>query len=103
MHFPAEKTVIYNYHANLKTGIIEPAHYASQFVLDGQLYIKKDISDPTLNNAYYVKLNNVKYGMHNGMVADDEPVEVVHELGEATQQIQEPFVIVYDDHGKVNV
>lgn len=103
MHFPAEKTVIYNYHANVKTGIIEPAHYASQFVLVGQLHIKKDISDPTLNNAYYVKLNSVKYGVHNGMVVDDEPVQVVHELEEATLQIQEPFVIVYDDHGKVNV
>ncbi|EFN69845.1 Vitellogenin [Camponotus floridanus] len=100
VHFPAQKTVIYNYHANVKTGIIEPAHYASQFVLVGQLHIKKDISDPTLNNAYYVKLNNVKYGVHNGMVINDEPVQVVHELEEATLQIQEPFVIVYDDHGK---
>lgn len=103
MHFPTEKTVIYNYYADVKAGIIQPTQYASQFALVGQLHIKKDISDPTLNNAYYVKLNNIKYGMYNGILVDHEPVEVVHELGEATQQIQEPFVIVYDDHGKVNV
>ncbi|XP_070169151.1 larval-specific very high density lipoprotein [Polyergus mexicanus] len=100
VHFPAEKTVIYNYYADVKAGIIQPAQYASQFALVGQLHIKKDISDPTLNNAYFVKLNNIKYGMYNGRLVDHEPVEVVHELGEATQQIQEPFVIVYDDHGK---
>lgn len=100
VHFPAEKTVIYNYYADVKAGIIEPAQYVSQFTLAGQLHIKKDVSDPTLNNAYYVKLNNIKYGMYNGMVKH-QPVEVFHELGEATQQIQEPFVVVYDDHGKV--
>lgn len=103
VHFPAEKTVIYNYYADVKAGIIEPAQYVSQFVLVGQLHVKKDTSDPTFNNAYYVKFNNIKYGMHNGMVGNYQPVEMVHELGEATQQIQEPFVIVYDDNGKVNV
>lgn len=104
VHFPAEKTVIYNYYADVKAGIIEPAHYASQFSLTGQLHVTKDVSDPTLNNAYYVKLNNVKYGMYNGMVTVyHEPAQVLHELGEAAQQIQEPFVIVYDEHGKVNV
>jgi len=102
VHFPAEKTVIYNYYADAKAGIIEPAQYASQFALSGQLHVKKDISDPSLNNAYYVKLNNVKYGLYNGMVVHHQPIEVVHELGEAAQQIQDPFVIVYDEYGKVS-
>ncbi|XP_072766849.1 larval-specific very high density lipoprotein [Anoplolepis gracilipes] len=100
VHFPAEKTVTYNYYADVKTGIIEPEQYVSQFTLVGQLLVKKETSDPTLNNAYYVKLHNLKYGMYNGMVVDHQPVEAVQELGEAAQQIQEPFVIVYDDHGK---
>ncbi|XP_011644827.2 uncharacterized protein LOC105431979 [Pogonomyrmex barbatus] len=99
VHFPIEKTVIYNYYADVKAGIIEPAQYISQFALNGQLHIKKDVSDPTLNNAYYVKLNNVKYGMYNGMVVHHQPIEVLHELGDAAQQIQEPFVIVYDERG----
>ncbi|XP_011873296.1 PREDICTED: uncharacterized protein LOC105565058 isoform X2 [Vollenhovia emeryi] len=101
VHFSAEKTVIYNYYADVKTGIIEPVQYASQFALAGQLHITKDTSDPTLNNAYYIKLNNVRYGMYNGMVnVHHQPVDVLHELGEAAQQIQEPFVIVYDERGK---
>lgn len=96
--------MIYNYYADVKAGIIEPAQYVSQFSLAGQLHIKKDISDPTLNNAYYVKLNNVKYGMYNGMATVlYQPIEVLHELGEAAQQIQEPFVIVYDERGMVNI
>lgn len=103
MHFPAEKTVIYNYYADVKAGIVEPVQYASEFALTGQLHIRKDVSDPSLNNAYYVKLNNLKYGMFNGMVEHHQPIEVVHELGEAAQQIQEPFVIVYNENGKVNI
>lgn len=104
VHFPAEKTVIYNYYADVKAGIIEPAQYASQFALTGQLHITKDVSDPTLNNAYYVKLNNIKYGMYNGLVTEyHQPIEVLHELGEAAQQIQEPFMIVYDERGMVNI
>jgi len=88
----------------VKTGIMEPAQYASQFALTGQLHVKKDVSDPTLNNAYYIKLNNVKHGMYNGMVTVyHQPIEVFHELGEAAQQIQEPFVIVYDESGKANI
>lgn len=87
----------------MKAGIIEPVQYASQFALVGQLHVKKDVSDPTLNNVYYVKLNNVKYGMYNGMVTvHHQPIEVLHEIEEAAQQIQEPFVIVYDERGKVN-
>lgn len=93
--------MIYNYHADVKTGILEPAQYASQFALAGQLYVKKDTSDATLNNAYYIKLNNVKYGIYNGMVRH-QPIEVLQELGDAAQQIQEPFMIVYDERGKVN-
>lgn len=100
MHFPVEKTVIYKYYADVKAGVIEPAQYASQFALSGQLHIKKDVSDPTLNNAYYVKLQDVKYGMHNGM-STHQPIEVVHELGEVAQQIQDPFLVVYDESGKV--
>lgn len=95
--------MIYNYHADVKAGIIEPAQYASQFTLVGQLHVKKDVSDSTLNNAYYIKLNNVKYGIYNGMVTTHyQPIEAHHELGEAAQQIQEPFVIVYNEHGKVS-
>lgn len=101
MHFPAEKTVIYNYYADVKAGTVEPVQYASEFALAGQLHIRKDVSDPSLNNAYYIKLHNLKYGMFNGMVGQHQPIEVVHELGEATQQIQEPFVIVYNENGKV--
>ncbi|XP_012220182.1 vitellogenin-5 [Linepithema humile] len=100
VHFPAEKTVIYNYHADVKAGIVEPVQYASEFALAGQLHIRKDANDPSLNNAYYIKLNNLKYGMFNGMVEHHRPVEVVHELEEAAQQIQEPFVIVYNENGK---
>lgn len=103
MHFPAEKTIIYNYYADVKAGIIEPAQYASQFVLTGKLHIKKDVSDPTLNNAYQVKLQDVKYGMHNGMAKHYEPTEAVHELEKDAQEIQNPFLIVYDENGKVNI
>lgn len=78
-------------------------HYVSQFSITGQLHITKDVSDLTLNNAYYMKLNNVKYGMYNGMVIIPQPSEALHELGEAAQQIQEPFMIVYDEYGKVNI
>ncbi|XP_018358999.1 PREDICTED: uncharacterized protein LOC108758502 [Trachymyrmex cornetzi] len=101
VHFPAEKTLIYNYYADVKAGTVEPAQYVSQFALTGQLHVKKDTSDPTLNNAYYIKLNNLKYGMYNGMVVHHQPVKVLHELGEAAQQIQEPFVIVYDESSKL--
>uniref|UniRef100_A0A348G627 Very high density protein 1 n=1 Tax=Odontomachus monticola TaxID=613454 RepID=A0A348G627_ODOMO len=100
VHFPAGKTVIYKYYADVKAGVIEPAQYASQFALNGQLHIKKDVSDPALRNAYYVKLQDVKYGMYNGMSAHHQPIEVVHELGEAAQQIQDPFLVVYDRSGK---
>ncbi|XP_014484680.1 PREDICTED: uncharacterized protein LOC106749573 [Dinoponera quadriceps] len=99
VHYPVEKTVIYNYYAYVKAGLIEPAQYNSQFALSGQLHVKKDVSDPTLNHAYYVKFQDVKYGMHNGVVRH-QPVEMVRELGEAAQQIQEPFLIVYDETGK---
>lgn len=88
----------------MKAGVIEPAHYASQFALVGQLHVKKDVSDSTSNNAYHIQLNNIKHGVHNGMVtAHHQPIEVFHELGEAAQQIQEPFVVVYDEHGKVKI
>lgn len=103
MHFPAEKTVIYKYYANVEAGILEPTQYISQFALTGQLHIRKDVSDPTLNNAYYIKLQDVKYGMYNGIFMHHRPIETVHELGEAAQQIQDPFLIVYDENGKVRI
>ncbi|KAL0116776.1 hypothetical protein PUN28_009999 [Cardiocondyla obscurior] len=100
VHFPVEKTLIYNYYANVKAEIVEPAQYVSQFALVGQLHVTKDDSDPTLSNAYYVKLNNVKYGMYNGMVTEHyRPIEVLQELGDAAQQIQEPFMIIYNENG----
>lgn len=102
MHFPVDKTAIYKYHADVKTGLFEPAPYASQFVLDAELYVKKDVRDPTLTHAYYVQLQDVKYGMYNGMTDPRQTIKSSHDVGEDAMQIQEPFLIVYDESGKVS-
>ncbi|KAK2584789.1 hypothetical protein KPH14_007107 [Odynerus spinipes] len=99
-HFPHGKTLVYKYYADIKAGTIEPVPYASQFALDGILYIKHDTTDPTLNNAYYVTLSNVKFGLHNGQATHFQRVDTFHPILEAAKVLQDPFLIVFDESGK---
>lgn len=101
--FPHGKTVVYKYYGDAKAGIIEPAPYASQFALEGDLHVKHDNSDPTLKNAYYVALLNVKTGMHNGVAAHYQRTKVLKPIVDAAKAIEKPFLIVYGDDGKVSV
>ncbi|XP_015176309.1 PREDICTED: vitellogenin-6-like [Polistes dominula] len=99
-HFPHGKTVIYKYYADVKAGTIEPVPYASQFGLQSVLYVKHDTSDPTLNNAYYIKLSNSKFGLFNGQSAHYERVSNFNPILEASKALEEPFLVVYDENGK---
>lgn len=87
----------------MKAGIIEPAAYASQYAISGQLNIKHDSSDPSLPNAYYVAFNNVKTGLHNGMAAHFQRTAVDTTIPDAARVIQDPFLLVYNDNGQVRI
>lgn len=100
-HFPRGKTLVYKYYGDIKAGTIELAPYASQFGLESVLYIKHDISDPTLKNAYYVTLRNSKIGLHNGMSIHYQKVVNFHPIVESAKTLEKPFLVVYDENGKV--
>lgn len=93
----------------MKAGIIEPEQYASQFGLAGELHIRDSLLTPlsksevdsNVESHYYVKLNNVKYGLFNGRVSHSQSIQVDQNIDEEAQQIENPFVIVYHN-GKVN-
>ncbi|KAG7189215.1 hypothetical protein KM043_008778 [Ampulex compressa] len=102
VHYHRGKTVVYKYYADVKAGIIEPAPYASQFVLEGVLYVRHDTSDPTLKNAYHVTLTDVKSGLYNGHAVHHERLHTVHPIVEAAKVIQDPFLIVYNEEGKLH-
>nr|XP_050865119.1 uncharacterized protein LOC127070756 [Vespula vulgaris] len=99
-HFPRGKTLVYKYYGDIKAGTIELAPYASQFGLESVLYIKHDISDPTLKNAYYVTLRNSKIGLHNGMSIHYQKVVNFHPIVESAKALEKPFLVVYDENGK---
>ncbi|XP_014607084.1 PREDICTED: uncharacterized protein LOC106788397 [Polistes canadensis] len=99
-HFPHGKTVVYKYYADVKAGTIEPLPYASQFGLQSTLYVKHDTSDPTLTNAYYIKLSYSKFGVFNGQSAHYERVSNFNPILEASKALEEPFLVVYDEIGK---
>ncbi|KAK0162931.1 hypothetical protein PV327_006658 [Microctonus hyperodae] len=99
--FPHGKTLVYNYYGDVKAGIIEPAAYASQFAIAGQLYIKHDTTDPKLSHAYYAVLTNVKTGMHNGNAAHFQRTAIVSPIPDAAKVIQEPFLIINNDKGEL--
>ncbi|KAK0159183.1 hypothetical protein PV328_010101 [Microctonus aethiopoides] len=99
--FPHGKTLVYNYYGDVKAGIIEPAPYASQFAIAGQLHIKHDTSDPKLSHAYYAVLTNVKTGMHNGIAAHFQRTAITNPIPDAAKVIEEPFLIVNNDKGEL--
>lgn len=104
INVPTGKEVIYNYYADVKAGTIEPAQYASQFGLAGELRMRELSGgevDPNGESHYYVKLNKMKYGLYNGKVSYSQSIQVDQNIEEEAQQIENPFVIVYHN-GKVN-
>ena len=102
MHFPHGKTVVYKYTADVKTGTLEPTHYASQFALEGLLYIRHDSNDSKNQNSYYVALTDLKHGMFNGEVDYNGKIRRVHPISDSVRVLQDPFMLIYDDNGKVN-
>ncbi|KAI4504781.1 hypothetical protein M0802_000331 [Mischocyttarus mexicanus] len=98
--FPHGKTVVYKYYADVKAGTIEPVPYASQFGLQSILYVKRYIYDQSLKNAYYVKLSNSKFGLHNGVSAHYERVTNFNPILEASKALEEPFLVVYNEIGQ---
>ncbi|XP_046813356.1 LOW QUALITY PROTEIN: uncharacterized protein LOC124421789 [Vespa crabro] len=99
-HFPHGKTLHYKYYGDVKAGIIELAPYASQFGLKSDLYIKHYTSDPLLNNAYYVTLQNCTFGLYNGKAVHSDMVGHFLPIAEDAKAIEKPFLIVYDDNFK---
>ncbi|XP_017887185.1 uncharacterized protein LOC108629205 [Ceratina calcarata] len=97
-HFPHGKVVTYQYIADAKAGVVEPSLHASQFGIEGLLHIHHDVTDPTLRNAYYVTLTDVKHGMHNGHM-DPDHMPVTHPIADVANAIQNPFLIVFDENG----
>ncbi|XP_076757281.1 larval-specific very high density lipoprotein [Xylocopa sonorina] len=100
-YVPHGKTVTYKYTADVKAGVIEPASLASQYGIECLLHVKHDATDPTLKNAYYVTLTDVKHGMHNGHTTYHEHVHLVHPIVEAAEAIETPFLVVYDESGNL--
>lgn len=92
---------MYKYIADMKAGTMEPADFASQFGIECHLNVKHS-NDPTLKNAYLVAMTDVKHGLHNGRVKHFEPVGGVSPLPDAAKDIQNPFMIVYDESGRVS-
>ena len=94
----------YKYTVDVKAGIIEPAPYASEFFIDSILTAQHYNSDPTLQNAYYIRLHNVTHELYNGhAVHSEHPQAKPLSLPEAAEVIQTPFVIVFDENGLVSV
>ncbi|XP_015589014.1 uncharacterized protein LOC107264834 [Cephus cinctus] len=100
-HFPRGKTVVYKYDVDVKAGTIESVPYASQFALNGYLYVKQDVSDPALKNAYYFTLADLKYSLHNGEANHYDKIKPIHPLSDSVRILQDPFVVAFDDHGKI--
>ena len=100
--FPHGKSIVYKYYGDVKAGIIEPAPYASQFALEGDLHVTHDDSDTSLNNAFYAVLLNVRSGMHNGVAAHYQRTKVLTPIDQAAKAIEQPFLIIYDDNGIVS-
>ncbi|CAK9819554.1 vit-2 [Anthophora quadrimaculata] len=99
-HFPHGKTLTYKYNVDVKAGMIDPAPFASQFGIEGLLHVKHDVTDPTLQNAYYVALTDVKHALHNGHVHQHEHLSVMQPITDDSKAIQNPFLIVYDETGR---
>lgn len=94
----------YKYTVDVKAGIIEPAPYASQFFIDSILTAQHYNSDPTLQNAYYIRLHNVTHELYNGhAIYYEHPPTVPQLLPEAAEVIQTPFVIAFDKNGRVSI
>ncbi|XP_012269107.2 uncharacterized protein LOC105693631 [Athalia rosae] len=99
--FPRNKIVVYKYYADTKAGNIEPAPFASQFVITGLMHVTPELRDPTLKNAFHINLN-VTHGMRNGEIQHFEKIEGnTLPIPEAAKALTDPFVAFYDDNGKV--
>lgn len=100
--FPRNNITTYRYYADVKTGNIEPSPYASQFVITGLMRIKPaELSDLKLKNAYYILLE-VTHGVRNGEIQHFEKiVGSTLPIPDAAKALNDPFVVVFDDNGKV--
>ncbi|XP_034178642.2 larval-specific very high density lipoprotein [Osmia lignaria lignaria] len=99
-HFPRGKAVVYKYNADMKAGALQPADSASQFGIECRLKVKHS-NDPTLRNAYLVAMTDVKHGLYNGRVMHFDPVSSVSPIPDAAKDIQNPFMIVYDENARL--
>ncbi|XP_012273871.1 uncharacterized protein LOC105696201 [Orussus abietinus] len=95
------KTLTYRYYADVKLGTLKPVQYASYFALDGHVLVTHDSSDPTTNYAYIVTLKDIKHTLFNGQMTLWQKIETFHEMSEASKMIHDPFVVVFDERGKV--
>ncbi|XP_011500532.1 PREDICTED: uncharacterized protein LOC105364329 [Ceratosolen solmsi marchali] len=86
---------MYNYVAEIKTGLEKPVPHVSSFKIYAHLYIQEDTSNLSVNKAYLIWLSNVKYEVYNGPdVVEKDTKE--HFLPDESLIIQYAFMAFYD-------
>ena len=64
--------------------------------------MRHDLSDSLHPNSYYVALTDIEHGLFNGqMNYNEEMKQVQYTIPDAARVLQDPFMIIYDDQGKV--
>ncbi|XP_015428511.1 PREDICTED: uncharacterized protein LOC107185358 [Dufourea novaeangliae] len=101
-YIPDGKEVEYTYTIDVKSGLMEPAEFASYFGIDCILRVRQYTNDPVLKNAYYVKLMEVKHKLFTGLAQhDNHPGVKPLRLDDVARVIESPFVIGFDENGRL--
>ncbi|XP_054003278.1 uncharacterized protein LOC128889579 [Hylaeus anthracinus] len=101
-YFPRDKVTNYKYTVDVKSGLLYPAEFTSEYGIECRLSIEAYNSDPKLKNAYYVKVKNVKHRLFNGKKNYDErPPSLPLPVSDAAASFEEAFVIVFDKYGQL--
>lgn len=90
---PWDKELVYHYKALVKAGTHLPVPHGSVFHLEGDLHLQAN------NNSTHVKLNNLKYVLHNGDVHHDEEHKELP-LPKEVEDLEKTFKVVYNHEGK---
>ncbi|XP_003704320.3 larval-specific very high density lipoprotein [Megachile rotundata] len=97
-HFPHGKVATYKYTVDVKAGAMQPDEFGSKFGMECVMKVVHS-SDPTLRNAYYVVMSDVKHGLYNGHMKHFQHINNMHPIADVAKHIQNPFLMVYDENG----
>lgn len=54
------------------------------------------------HHSFYVALTDLKHGMFNGHIDYNEKILRTHPISETVRVLQDPFMVIYDDNGRVS-